>query len=99
MLNGDERCWSDDRFWTEALDGYLAARDAGIVLDLGRIKESIFNSDDLLPCLGSIADEGLGLPGRGGSALTLAHQLSHRPRLTGGEIEGFLAGPHVEAVQ
>jgi hypothetical protein len=39
--------WSDDRYWTEALEEYsrLRRRRKRLVLDLDRIEEEIFNGD------------------------------------------------------
>jgi hypothetical protein len=71
--------WSDDPYWTEALDGFCADRDAGattITLDIKAIEEVIFNGNGpayrLMDAMASVLEHE-GMDGcRGAPRLTLA---------------------------
>lgn len=47
-MSNDSRHWAEDSYWTEALDRFFKAKEAGqrvITLDLDAIEEAIFTGD------------------------------------------------------
>jgi len=80
--------WSEDTYWTEALDRYQVRRDSGtrtITLDLDAIEQAVFNSDGpayrLMHAMASVIEHE-GMDGyRGAPRLVLAMliQLSELP--------------------
>lgn len=48
-MNDEPLHWAEDRFWTEALDGFVAARDREgrrqVTLDLDQIEARLFETD------------------------------------------------------
>lgn len=71
--------WGDDPYWTEALDRFVADRDAGtktITLDINAVEEAIFGGDSpaykLMDAMASVLEHE-GQDGcRGAPRLTLA---------------------------
>lgn len=71
--------WGDDPYWTQALDRFVANRDAGaktITLDIKAVEEAIFGGESpaykLMDAMGSVIEHE-GMDGcRGAPRLTLA---------------------------
>lgn len=71
--------WADDPYWVDALNGFIADRDAGtktITLDINAVEEAIFGGESpaykLMDAMGSVIQHE-GMDGcRGAPRLTLA---------------------------